>query len=184
MPGKGGNKISSKTNAISMDMWLEIFNSPSIDLGDAEALTQRMFDFVTMCKKYNVKPGISAWCQYINCTRQEVIDWSKGKRTRLDGILTSESAAVLQKSFGLFEVAWETAFLQNEFYSPATGIFYAKNNFGYKDESETVVKHAQSEQGPDVKKLRAKYAAAIPESVEAQDVVVSEPTKELPEESA
>ncbi len=88
----------------------------------------------------------------------------------------------MQKSFGLFEVSWDTTFLQNGFMSPVTGIFYAKNNFGHKDESETVVRHADTSKGPDVKALQEKYAAAIPESVPAEDVVV-EPveTPEKPE---
>ena len=165
--GSSGH-IDKYTNAMSMDMWLDIYNAPAIDLGDPDAITQRMYDFIDMCKKYEVKPGVGAWCQYLGCTRDEILAWSKGKRTRLDSLLTSASAAVLQKSFGLFEITWENAFLQNEFYSPVTGIFYAKNNFGYKDESETVVKHAQSESGPSVKELQAKYSAAIPESVEAE----------------
>lgn len=183
---RGGNRasIGSYTNDMTMQMWADIFMAPAIDLGDPKAIEQRMFDFMDMCKKYNVKPGVGAWCQYLGCTRDEILAWSKGKRTRLDAVLTSESAAVLQKTFGLFELTWENAFLQNDFYSPVTGIFYAKNNFGYKDESETVVKHAQSQAGPSVKALQEKYAAAIPESVEAQDVVVSEPDAELPGKSA
>lgn len=176
---KKSREADSVTNDVSLDMWMEIYNSPAVDLSDADAITQRMMGFVEMCKRYNVRPGVGAWCQYLGCTRDEIIRWQKGRRTRLDSLLTSSSAAALQKSFGLFEVSWETTFLQNGFMSPVTGIFYAKNNFGYKDESETVVKHAESEKGPDVKALQAKYAAAIPESVEAVDVVVEtvEPQK-------
>lgn len=174
---RNSQQADSATNDVSMDMWLEIYNSPAVDLSSAEAITQRMFDFVEMCKRYNVRPGVGAWCHYLGCTRDEILKWQKGRRTRFDSLLTAESAAALQKSFGLFEISWETTFLQNGFMSPVTGIFYAKNNFGYKDESETVVKHVEGESGPDVKALQEKYAAAIPESVEAEDVVV-EPVEE------
>lgn len=174
-------QVSSMTNDMSLDMWMDIYNAPCIDLGDADAIRQRLQDYVDLCKKYNCRPGVGAWCQYIGCTRDEIINWSKGKRTRLDRLLTPASAVALQRTFGLFEVTWETTFLQNGFSNPVTGIFYAKNNFGYKDESQTVVKHADSERGPDIKALQEKYAAAIPESIEVDATVekVDEGAKQI-----
>ena len=165
MPNRS-RQADKLTNDASLDMWMEIYNSPTIDLGDPEAIRERLAQYVAMCKRYNCRPGVGAWCQFLGCTRDEIIAWSRGKHTRLDRILTPASARELQRSFGLFEVSWETTFLQNGFYSPVTGIFYAKNNFGYKDESQTVVKHADSDALPDLKELQEKYSAAIPESIE------------------
>ena len=107
--GSGGKGIPNRsrqadklTNDASLDMGMEIYNSPTIDLGDPGAIRERLSQYVAMCKRYNCRPGVGAWCQFLGCTREEIIAWSKGKHTRLDRILTPASALELQRSFGLF----------------------------------------------------------------------------------
>lgn len=66
--------------------------------------------------------------------------------------------------------------MQNNGYrNPVTGIFLGKNNFGYRDESQTVIKHEDAAQGPTKAELEAKYMAALP----AEDVTI-EKVEELP----
>ena len=66
--------------------------------------------------------------------------------------------------------------MQNGGYAyPVTGIFLGKNNFGYKDESETLVTHSSERKGPTMAELESKYAQALPEEVPAEDVVIQVP---------
>ena len=77
------------TNDGAIDMWLEMYSWPLIDLSDPDAINQRLAEYLDLCKRYNSKPEVSGWCQTIGTTRIEVLDWSKGKRTRLDDVLTT-----------------------------------------------------------------------------------------------
>lgn len=116
-----------------------------------------------------------------------MIDWSNGKRTSLSERITPESGNVIQKFLKFLEISWESAFSNNGFRSPVTGIFLAKNNFGYKDESTNIVKHENAEVTPDRAKLAAKYMAALPSEqideipapIAAQDVVIKPIVEEI-----
>lgn len=163
------------TNDGAIDMWLEMYSWPLIDLSDPDAINQRLAEYLDLCKRYNSKPEVSGWCQTIGTTRIEVLDWSKGKRTRLDDVLTTASAAALSRSLGVFEFAWEYAMQNGGYAYPVTGIFLGKNNFGYKDESETLVTHSSERKGPTMAELESKYAQALPEEVPAEDVVIEVP---------
>lgn len=169
-----------KNNLSTISMIEEMAFWDLVDLTDAEAVQQRIMEYFELCKAYNSKILVSGFAFALGCTRDELINWSNGKTTRLSRVLSSESAQVVQKFLSFLEISWESAFANNGFRSPVTGIFIAKNNFGYKDESTNIVKHEDAEVAPDRAKLAAKYAAALPEQpapVEAQDVII-EPADE------
>lgn len=172
------NNVVPTNNAEAIDMLTEMLLWDTPDISDANAVATRVSEYFDLCKRHNSKVLISGLCTSLGLTRNELVEWSKGKRTRLTELLSPESASVLQKSLQMLEVNWEFAFANNGYRSPVTGIFLGKNNFGYKDESTNIVKHEDTEVAPDRAKLAAKYAAALPEepepapSIPAKDVVI------------
>ena len=149
------------TNDGAIDMWLEMYSWPLIDLSDPDAINQRLAEYLDLCKRYNSKPEVSGWCQTIGTTRIEVLDWSKGKRTRLDDVLTTASAAALSRSLGVFEFAWEYAMQNGGYAYPVTGIFLGKNNFGYQDKTEYVLTpNTNSDNDYSADEIRERYIAA------------------------
>lgn len=168
------NQQVPKNNQDTIAMVSELLTWQAIDLADAKAVQQRVVDYYDLCSRYNSKILVSGLCTCLGLTRHELIEWSKGKRTRLSELLSPESALILQNVVKMLEVAWESSFQNDGYRNPVTGIFLAKNNFGYKDESSTILKHEDTIEGPSRKQLQAKYAAALPDE-EAQDVVVTKP---------
>lgn len=179
MTRRGGNAPNSQrpdNQADTIAMNMELFDMPSIDIGDPDALRQRWFDYQMLCERYGSKILISGFCSAIGVSRPEILNWSAGKRTRLDNLLSPASAEILKKILQMFEVSWESAMQNNGYRNPVAGIFLGKNNFGYKDESQTIVKHEDAAQGPSKAELEAKYMAALP----AEDVHVQK-VAELPD---
>lgn len=161
------------TNRASIDFVREYMSWPRIDLADPEAMERRVNDYLALCAEYDTKPLISGLCIVIGSNRQEVMLWSNGANNRLARELSPESADILQKSLANLEVFWEFAMQNDGYRNPVSGIFLGKNNFAYKDSSETVVRHESTQQGPTRAQLEAKYAAALPEDTD--EVVVEDP---------
>lgn len=176
--GRYGNSPNTQTpanNSETISMIRELIRWPTIDPSDPEQLMQRFEDYCDLCERHDSKILVSGMCQSFGMTRNDVMDWAKGKRTRLDKMLSTESAAVLKNILQSLEVSWESAMQNNGYRNPVTGIFLGKNNFGYRDESQTVIKHEDAAQGPTKAELEAKYMASLP----AEDVTI-EKVEELP----
>lgn len=154
-----------ENNDAGISFTMELMNLPTFDLADPDAFQQRVNDYLLMCKRYESKPLISGLCLAIGSNREEVMNWTKGARNRLSERLSPETAELLQKFLESLEVLWEFSFQNDGYRNPVTGIFVAKNNFGYKDTTESVVRHERSEQGPSRAQLEEKYRAAIPAEV-------------------
>lgn len=163
-------------NQASIEFTMEYMMWPTIDLTDPDAMRERYRDYLALCEKYNTKPLISAFCFVFGTTRQELIGWAKGQRNSLSERLTPETNILFKNLVASLEGFWEYSMQNNGYRNPVTGIFLGKNNFGYKDVSETIVTHQETSFGPSKAQLEAKYQAALPEDVPAEDVTV-----ELPE---
>lgn len=166
-----GRKDVMDRNSDAIDFSLEMMSWPSIDLSDADAMRQRFNDYLELCRKYNTKPLISGMCAVMGFTRNELTSWAKGNNNNLARRLSPESAELLARLSQMNEIYWEFAMQNNEYRNPVTGIFLGKNNFGYKDVSETIVRHDDEDAAPDRKALERKYRAAIPlDDVKVEEV--------------
>lgn len=156
--------------AQSIDFLMELSSFGTLDLSDPEAVQERYLRYLALCKRYQTKPLISGFCRVMGVSREELIQWSAGRRTALGDKLSPESATLIKNFLEDFEVSWEYAFQNNGYRNPVTGIFLAKNNFGYKDTSETIVSHKVADAGPTKAQLEAKYQAALPEQEPPKDI--------------
>lgn len=163
------------TNRASIDFVREMMSWDCIDLGDPEAVRRRGSEYFALCAKYDSKPLISGLCASLGTNREEVMRWGKGSHTALNDKLSPASEQELKSLLEKMEVFWEYAMANDGYRNPVSGIFLGKNNFGYKDQSETVVRHDGGSAGPTREQLEARYSAAIPEPVEAEDVKVEAP---------
>ena len=163
------------TNRASIDFVCEMMSWDCIDLGDPEAVMRRGEEYFALCAKYDSKPLISGLCASLGTNREEVMRWGKGSHTALNDKLTPASELALKSLLEKMEVFWEYAMANDGYRNPVSGIFLGKNNFGYKDQSETVVRHDGGSAGPTREQLAARYSAAIPEAIEAEDVRVDAP---------
>lgn len=176
------NNQTPKNNSESIHMVQELITWPAIDLTDPKQIADRFSDYCDLCERHHSKLLISGLCLALNVTRDELVKWSNGKGSRLDRVLTPESAAILKNILQTLEVAWESAVQNNGYKNPLTGIFLGKNNFGYADESVNVVKHEEVDRGPSKAELEAKYQAALP-TAQPAEVISVEKVHELPEKA-
>ncbi|MBY4798337.1 hypothetical protein K6V98_08260 [Collinsella sp. AGMB00827] len=144
---------------------------PMVDMADPEAVRRRALEYLDLCAQYDTKPLVSGLCIVMGTNRDEVTKWAKGQKTSLGYRLSPESSLELQNALANLEVLWEFAMQNNGYRNPVTGIFLGKNNFNYKDISETVIRHESASAGPSRAQLAEKYAAALP----AEDVRVEDP---------
>ena len=156
------------TNRKDIELAMTVYGWPSIDLADPDQIRERTVLFYRTCQEMDMKPALSMLCGALGTNRNEVLTWARGKHCRLASLLTPESAHELQNSMEIQESLWESAMSNNGYTHPVAGIFLGKNNYGYKDASESVVRHETAERGPTRAELEAKYTAAIPIDAEVE----------------
>jgi hypothetical protein len=140
----------------------ELFMLPTIDMGDPEAVRDRYFELLELSEKYGRAITIEALSMGFDTTREEIIEVSKGEKCRLGARLSSESLPIFQKCLNSVAGIWATHMSSGDFKQPVAGIFIGKNNFGYGDVTETVIRHESGQQGPSRAELEAKYQSALP----------------------
>lgn len=84
--------------------------------------------YLTICEEDMVKPSISGLSYALGVNRATLLKWVNGE-------VSVECADVVQEYFNLIEIVDETALKEGKT-NAISGIFFAKNNFGYKDQVE------------------------------------------------
>lgn len=140
----------------------ELFMLPTIDMEDPEAVRDRYFELLELSEKYGRAITIEALSMGFETTREEIVEFSKGERCRLGARLSANSVPIFQKCLNSVAGIWATHMSSGDFKQPVAGIFIGKNNFGYGDVTETVIRHESGQQGPSRAELEAKYQSALP----------------------
>ena len=131
---------------------LKTLNMPPIDISDAKQVEERLDWYFDHCIESEMKPTVSGFCNSLGISRQTLMEWR-------NGTYRAEShQAVIVRAYKILEELWEN-YMQNGKINPVSGIFLAKNNFGYQDKQEYVVTPNTAEiQKTDVKAIEEKYA--------------------------
>jgi len=149
---------------------------PIVDLADPEAVKRQIERYFEICEEYDMRPPVEGFCSVLSTSREEIQRTGEGQRTSLAAQLSPASARELQKGLEDLQVFIGAAVFNDAFKFPVNGIFLAKNLAGYKDESETLVRHETAQAGPTRAQLAEKYRAALPE--ETDEVVIEEEDSE------
>ena len=133
-PEPGDN---AKFIASAMSLW----DLPRIDLNDAEAIAERTNTYFSMMFDQDMKPTVVGYAMALGLSRREL--WSIVNDQPWDGRgrmpnIPPESTNTIKNGYRTMEYLWES-YMQNRKIDAIPGIFLGKNNFGYKDQSETVV---------------------------------------------
>lgn len=112
---------------------LEIMTMPKINTNDYRDVHQRSIDYFMICQRNDMKPNIAGYALALGVSRQTLKDWMSGKVRKPKEV---------QEELELFNnvlVAQMEDYMQNGKVNPVSGIFLAKNNYGYTDKQEIVV---------------------------------------------
>lgn len=159
--GNNGYNVVEGDNAKFTRINQEIFNLPDIDLKNANAVANRLSEFFGIYAKYDVKPTVAGMALSLNCmSRSTLRNIAHGTPTGGSGYTTalpSEVASVIKKAYFSMENLWE-AYMNSGKINPVSGIFLAKNNFGYVDKTETVLTpNTRPEEDYSIEDIKKRY---------------------------
>ena len=102
-----------------------------IDLADDRQVEERVNWFFDYCAKSDVRPTMAGLAMALGVDSRTLRCWSSGEQP-------FSASPIIKKAAKFLENLWENYMLNGKI-NPVTGIFLAKNQYGYKDRSESVV---------------------------------------------
>lgn len=139
---------------------LAIMQLPKIDFRDPVQLRNRVLEYFQLCADHDMKPGVAAVGLAVGLDRRRLWEIRSGNFCRVTEI-PQECKDIINSVYDSLEVLWE-GYMINGKINPVSGIFLAKNNFGYQDKQEYVVTPNTMSQDTPVDVIEAKYDA-LPE---------------------
>lgn len=159
--GNNGLMLQEGDNAKFLGVNIALFNMPSIDMDDAEAVAQRLTDYFNLYAENDMKPTVAGMAMALNgMSRQQLWAIVHDKPTGGAGYLAAlprDIADLIKKAYKIMENLWE-GYMNSGKINPVSGIFLGKNNFGYQDKTEYVLTpNTQNESDYDPEDIKQRY---------------------------
>lgn len=126
-------------NSKAIGIIMQFNNLPVVDLHVPEQVRDRINEYYNMCFENDFKPTVSSLAACLGMSRKTL--WSvmnqQGLNNRWNDLPTL-SVDYIKKGYDSLEQLWEY-YMQNGKINPVSGIFLAKNNFGYVDKTEYTI---------------------------------------------
>ena len=157
--GMNGYDLEPGDNTKFLQLNMELFNMPSIDLHDEEAVAKRLDEYFALYAKYDTKPTVAGMAMALGMNRKTL--WGITHDAPIGGrgnysTLPQNATHVIKKAYILLENLWEN-YSTNGKINPVTAIFLGKNNFGYQDKTEYVVTPNVQQDNYDPDSIRQRY---------------------------
>lgn len=126
-------------NSKAIGIIMQFNNLPVVDLHVPEQVRDRINEYYNMCFENDFKPTVSSYAASLGYSRKELwamLNRQEGHRN-WDNIPTL-TLDYIKKGYSSLEQLWEY-YMQNGKINPVSGIFLAKNNFGYVDKTEYTI---------------------------------------------
>lgn len=159
--GNNGLIVEPGDNAKILELNMELFNMPKIDLHNSEQVKQRLNEYFALYAKYDMKPTVAGMALALNgMARQTLHAIAYNAPTGGNGYKTalpSEVADHIKKAYKMMENMWEN-YMNSGKINPVSGIFLGKNNYGYQDKTEYVLTpNQQQDNDYDAEEIRKRY---------------------------
>lgn len=124
-------------NAKYIGVSLQLFNLPKVDLRKPEDVQARLSEYFQIHIDADLKPTVAGMAMALGIDRRRLWEIKTDVADRNQDLptLTRDS---IKKAYDFLETLWEN-YMHNGKINPVSGIFLAKNNFGYQDKTEYVV---------------------------------------------
>ena len=130
-------------------------NLPPIDISDPKQVENRINDYLNYCEDHDKKPGMVELSLWLGVNRDTLKSWKRGEWR------STTHKQIIEKYVTLLEAQW-TDYMLNNKVNPASGIFLAKNLFGYRDTQDVVIEpKTPLGEETDAAQLESKYAESV-----------------------
>lgn len=136
---------------------LESWDLPPIDISDPVQVRDRIGMYFKHCEENDRKPQIVGMCNWLGISRETLNVWRNGEYRK------DTHSDIVKKACSLIEEQWAD-YMTNGKINPASGIFLAKNWFGYRDTTDVVVTPQNPLDDLDAKEARKRLTESIPDS--------------------
>lgn len=142
-------------NAKYLNHTMVIMQWDQPDMDNLEAVRKRIFDYFDLCRQNDMKPSFAEFSLAFGVDRMTMWRWCNNQPRSRD--LSDSVRDSIKKARDLINAQMEN-FMQNGKINPVAGIFLMKNNMGYTDQQEVVLRpdNPLGEQ-KDPEALRRKY---------------------------
>ena len=166
---RGGNNVLTDAalhlepgdNTKYMQVSMQLFNLPSIDLHKPEQVRDRLVEYFAIHSAADMKPTVAGMAMALGVDRRRLWEIKVDVPDRNQG-LPNETRDLIKKAYDFLETLWEN-YMHNGKINPVSGIFLAKNNFGYQDKVEHVITPNMNNSADySAEDIRARYLSDSP----------------------
>ena len=166
--GENGYMLEPGDNTKFTMIGLELMRLPKIDIRNIDEVNQRLDDYFMMMGREDVKPTVAGMAMALGVHRRTLWaianDGQMGGRGNLPNLPDTVTHSI-KKAYSMMELMWEEYMVHGKI-NPVTGIFLAKNNFGYQDKLEMVLTPNTSDTVLSPQELERRYLDALPDGNE------------------
>lgn len=162
--GTNGFNLDAGDNAKFLNVNLELFNMPNIDMENESEVQQRLSDYFALYANADMKPTVAGMAMALNGMSRQTL-WAITHNAPVGGngyktALSPGVADLIKKAYFLLENLWES-YMNSGKVNPVAGIFLGKNNYGYQDKTEYVLTpNQQNDNDYSADEIRERYIAA------------------------
>ena len=157
--GHNGDMLEPDKTARLEMVRQQLFALPKFNLKTAnlEEVQKRIDTYFSICVVNNTRPVLSGIAFCLGVDRRTLYSINRGGNSwgKMPYGLSEDIAAAIRQACAVLEMQLETYLVQGQV-NPASGIFLAKNHYGYRDQVENVV-IAESREAVDINALRETY---------------------------
>ncbi|POP33378.1 hypothetical protein C3B58_07710 [Lactonifactor longoviformis] len=156
--GNGVAPMNKDENALFCQYALDMFHSPTVDLGDSDAVADAIDGYFGYCIERGLRPGNLGLYAALGLSKQEVSNEMRGMTHKL----SSSCLDLLKKAKQALATYRELLGSQGKL-NPVTLIFWQKNYDGLKDVQDiTITPNASMQQEHTPEEIEAKVLDDIP----------------------
>ena len=151
-------------NAKYIGVSLQLFNLPAIDLRNPEQVQARLSEYFQIHVEADLKPTVAGMAMALGIDRRRLWEIKTGTPTSNHWVeeLPTATKDSIKKAYDFLETLWEN-YMHNGKINPVSGIFLAKNNFGYQDKVEHVLTpNTSNDSDYSAEDIRARYLSDSP----------------------
>ena len=151
----GEENVKPGDNSRYLRYALASLDLPPIDISDPEQVKKRIYEYFQFCIENDRKPNMVGMANWIGIEPETLRTWKNGQYR------SSTHSGMIKKAIMILEEMW-VDYMQNGKINPASGIFLAKNMFGYRDVIDIAPTSAPPlGDTPDQKQLEERIAGSV-----------------------